>query len=76
MAKLFKVTTYVVDANDEFATDDRLEDCIIYCTQNDLRLKHTQIQSTNLGKWYDEHPLNYINCPKSEFEKYFKEATK
>ena len=73
MAKLFKVTTYIVDAGGEFITDDRLEDCLIYCTQNDLNLEHTQIQSVDLGEWYDEHPLNYFDCPKAEFEKYFKE---
>ena len=73
MAKLFKVTTYIVDPVDEFATDDRLEDCLIYCTQRDLNLEHTQIQSVDLGEWYDEHPLNYVDCPKAEFEKYFKE---
>ena len=73
MAKLFKVTTYIVDCNDEFATDDRLKDCITYCTQNDLYLKYTQVQSVDLGEWYDEHPLNYTNCPKAKFEKYFKE---
>ena len=73
MAKLFKITTYVVDSNDEFATGDRLEDCIIYCTQNDFNLEHIEIQSTDIGEWYDEHPLNYVDCPKTEFEKYFKE---
>lgn len=73
MAKIFKVTTYIVDYNDEFTTDERLDDCFTYCTQNDLNLQHTQIQSADLGEWYDEHPLNYVNCPKAEFEKYFKE---
>ena len=73
MAKIFKVTTYIVDYNDEFTTDERLDDCLTYCTQNDLNLQHTQIQSADLGEWYDEHPLNYVNCPKAEFEKYFKE---
>lgn len=73
MPKLFKITTYVVDSNDEFATDDRLEDCLVYCTQNDLRLRHTGIESTDIGEWDDDHPLNYYNCPKAEFEKYFKE---
>ena len=73
MAKLFKITTYIVDYNDEFVTDEKLDDCLTYCTQNDLNLQHTQIQSADLGEWYDEHPLNYVNCPKAEFEKYFKE---
>jgi hypothetical protein len=76
MPKLFKITTYVVDSVDEFYTDDRLEDCIIYCTQNDLNLRHTSIESVDIGKWDDDHPLNKWKCPKAEFEKYFKENTK
>ena len=74
MAKLFKITTYVVDPADEFTTDDRLEDCIVYCTQNDLNLRHTNIESVDIGEWDDDHPLNYWKCPKAEFEKYFKES--
>ena len=73
MAKLFKVTTYVVDPVGEFDTDERLEDCLLYCTQNDMCLEHTQVQSADIGEWYDEHPLNYLDCPKAEYEKYFKE---
>ena len=76
MAKLFKIQTYIVDANDEFYTDDRLEDCFIYCTQNDLSLEHLKIQSTDIGEWHDDLPINKINCPESEYEKYFKEKTK
>ena len=73
MPKLFKITTYLVDCNDEFVTDDRLEDCIIYCTQNDLDLRHTKIESADIGEWDDDHPLNYMDCPETEYEKYFKE---
>ena len=29
MAKLFKIQAYIVDVNDEFYADDRLEDCFI-----------------------------------------------
>jgi hypothetical protein len=74
MAKLFKISAYIIDANDEFCTDgDGIADCITYCTQNDFNLDHLKIQSADLGEWYDEHPLNYIDCPEAEFEKYFKE---
>lgn len=73
MAKLFKVTTYVTDYNDEFQTADRLEDCLIYCTQRDLNLEHMRIETADIGEWDDDHPLNYIDCPKAEFEKYFKD---
>ena len=73
MAKLFRNQAYIVDANGEFYTDDRLEDCLIYCTQNDLRLEHLKIQSIDIGEWYDDHPLNHMDCPEAEFKKYFKE---
>ena len=72
MPKIYKITTYLVDGSDEF-NDASLEDCLIYCTQNDLNLEHTKIQSADIGEWHDDHPLNYYNCPKEEFEKYFKE---
>ena len=73
MAKLFKIQAYIVDYNDEYKTEDRLEDCLIWLTQNELTLKHLKIDSTDLGEWHDEHPLNYISCPEAEFKKYFKE---
>lgn len=73
MAKLFKIQAYITDPNGEFTTDDRLEDCLIYCTQNDLNLEHLKIQSVDIGEFYDNHPLNYIDCPEAEFKKYFKE---
>ena len=76
MAKLFKIQAYIVDANDEFYTDERLEDCLIYRTQNDLNLDHLKIQSIDLGEWNDDRQLNYIDCPEAEFKKYFKEKTK
>ena len=73
MAKVFKFSAYVVDPNGEFSTDDRFEDCLIYCTQNDISLRHLKIESADIGEWEDGHPLNYLNCPTAEFEKYFKE---
>lgn len=73
MAKLFKIQAYIVDPADEFYTNDRLEDCIIYCTQNDLNLDHLKIQSVDLGEWDDNLPINKLDCPEAEYEKYFKE---
>lgn len=73
MAKVFKIEAYVVDSNGEFKTEDRLEDCLIYCTQNDLNLRHLKINSADIGEWDDNHILNHINCSETEFKKYFKE---
>lgn len=32
-----------------------------------------KVTEKDIGEWDDENPLNYIDCPESEFEKYFKE---
>ena len=71
MAKLFKISAYVVDGNGEFGTEDRLEDCLTYCTQNDLSLNHLKINSADIGEWDDNHPLNYVNCDIKTYDKYF-----
>ena len=71
MAKIFKISAYIVDANDEFNTNDRLEDHLIYCTQEDMHLRHLKIESADIGEWDDDIDVNYLDCPKSEFEKYF-----
>lgn len=73
MAKVFKIQAYIVDCNGEFETEDRLEDCLVWCTQNDLNLQHLKINSADIGEWDDDHPLNYFDCPEAEFKKYFKE---
>ncbi len=73
MAKVFKILAYVVDVAGEFSTDDRFEDCLIWLTQNEFNLNHLKIESTDIGEWDDDHPLNFYDCPLSEYEKYFKE---
>lgn len=72
MAKLFKISAYIVDYNDDFDKSN-VEEYLVYATQRHFDLQHTQVAEADLGEWYDEHPLNYIDCPKAEFEKYFKE---
>ena len=73
MAKLFKITAYIVDPADEFYDASSLKDCLVYCTQNDINLSHLKITEADLGEWDDDHPLNYIDCPEVTFKKYLKE---
>ena len=75
MAKVFKILAYVVDPVDEF-DESSLEDCLIYCTQNDISLSHINIDGTDIGEWDDDLPVNYTNCSIEEFEKYFKKPLK
>lgn len=73
MAKLFKIQAYIIDYGDEFCNNEYLKDYLVQCTKHDLNLKHLKTQSVELGEWDDNHPLNYVDCPESEYEKYFKE---
>lgn len=72
MAKLFKLTAYLTDIHGSFGEQD-LEDYIMWRLRDELFVDHIHLESADLGEWYDEHPLNYIDCPKEEYEKYFKE---
>ena len=72
MAKLFKIETYFIDYQDHFDSTEELENYIEWAICHGI-FEHTNITSVNIGEWCDDHPLNYMDCPKAEFEKYFKE---
>lgn len=71
MAKVFKISAYLVDPVDEF-DEFSLVDCVNYCTQNDISLRHIEIKEVDLGEWDNEIALNNVNCDVAEFERYFK----
>lgn len=74
MAKVFKISAYIVDYLDEFDDNERLADYLEYITQNDdIILARPQVESADIGEWDDDHPLNFLDCQVAEFEKYFKE---
>lgn len=73
MASLFKIQAYIVDANDDFKEVGSLEDYLRWRTENYCTLKHVHVERADLGEWDDNLPINYVNCPESEFEKYFQE---
>ena len=72
MAKLFKLTAYLVDPNDTF-DESNLEDYLICRLRDELDIDHIHLASANIEDWHDDHPLNNYNCPEAEYEKYFKE---
>ena len=71
MAKLFKLTAYIVDSNNGF-DESNLEDYIMW-RLDDVSVDHIHLTSADIGPWYDDHPINNYNCPEAEYEKYFKE---
>ena len=72
MAKLFKLSAYLVDPNDTFDASN-LEDYLIWRLRDELDIDHIKLESADIGPWYDDHPINNYNCPEAEYEKYFKE---
>lgn len=75
MAKLYKIQTYILDYNDDLHNAEILKAYLDARILYGL-LEHTHITEVNIGEWDDEHPLNIVDCPEAEYEKYFKENTK
>ena len=73
MAKVFKILAYVVDPDEEF-DESSLENCLVWCTQDDISLRHIKVDGVDIGEWDDNLPVNYTNCRIEEFEKYFKKS--
>ena len=69
MAKIIKFSGYLVDPNGCYGHDDieYVLDRYLY----DAVLKSLKIEEVDIGEWYDNHPLNYIDCGVEECEKYF-----
>lgn len=68
MAKIFKVTGYFVDPNDDWNCDTlkvALEE------NNDLISHYVNVDEKDIGEWEDDNPLNLCECPISECEKFF-----
>ena len=68
MAKIYKISGYVIDVNDEWNENE-----LRWLLERDVTIKHFKAEDADIGEWYDENPLNYCNSPIEECEKYFKE---
>lgn len=68
MAHIFKITAYMVDANEDFNASN-IKDEI----QNidDIIVKNVEVIEKDIGEWDDDHPLNRCNSPIKECTKYF-----
>ena len=68
MAKLFKISAYIVDPNGEF-NENYLRDDLEY--YHDIHMCHLKVEGTDIGEWDDNLAINRVNCGLEEFEKYF-----
>ena len=67
MAKIYKISGYIIDVNEDVNEDDLQWALERY----DFSIKHFKAEAADIGEWYDEHPLNYYKSDISECEKYF-----
>lgn len=72
MAKLFKLTAYLVDIDGKF-DESNLEDYLIWRLRDELDIDHIKLESADIKDWHDDHSINNYNCSEAEYEKYFKE---
>lgn len=70
MAKIFKISGYLVDPDDLYRLNE-IEAGISYALDGMVH-QHIHVEESDMGKWDDESPLNYDNCDLAECEKYFK----
>lgn len=70
MAKIFKVSGYIVDVNGGSNVDEVIAEVSsgFYGMIN----QHIHVEEADIGEWDDESPLNYDNCDLADCEKYFK----
>lgn len=74
MAKIIKITGYLIGDDDLDENEVALVAKSILGGKFDCIEKPFQAQSEEIPDWNDNHPLNYINCPITECEKYFEKS--
>ena len=67
MAKIHKISGYVVDIDGIFEKHDLENDLGV----RDLLAHHLHVETADIGEWEDEHPLNFDDCDLAECEKWF-----
>ena len=70
MAKIFKVSGYLVDVDGDFDVSEVIAE--ISFGLDEMINQHIHVEEADIGKWNDESPLNYDNCDLADCEKYFK----
>lgn len=70
MAKIFKVSGYIVDVNGDSNADEVIAE--VSSGFDGMINQHIHVEESDIGEWDDESPLNYDNCDLADCEKYFK----
>lgn len=71
MAQLYKMTLYVCDLEDDLSLNE-IKTMIEQNALNGVACHFADEQTGPQVEWDDDIDLNYIDCPTSAWEKYFK----
>ena len=63
MAKIFKISGYLVDPIGDYQADYLRRDI---SEGYDMIGQHIHVEEADIGKWDDESPLDYDNCDLAE----------
>lgn len=72
MAKIFKISGYLVDPNGNYTADylkDSIQVNLGLCSAFD---QHVHVEERDIGEWDDKLPINQKNCDLAVCEAYFK----
>ena len=78
MAQLYKMTLYVCDLEDNLSLNEiktMIEQDALNGVSVNCACHFADEQTGQQVEWDDDIELNYLNCPTSALEKYFKEKT-
>lgn len=75
MAKIYKMSGYLVGANDDELNDSTVKIETALTDDLDLFAHHLHIESVDIGEWDYDSPLNYDNCDLADCEKYFQKES-
>ena len=70
MAKIFKISGYLVDVEGDIDASDVVAE--ISFGLDGMINQHIHVEEADIGRWSDENPLNYGNCDLAGCEKHFK----
>lgn len=70
MARIYKVTSYIVDMSNNNRDITNSIEC--YSTDSETMDGNTKIEKSAEFAWTDEHPLNLVSATAEDYEKWFK----
>lgn len=73
MAKIYKVSLYITDYNEEYKDGEHLKSELTDCIYDELwaGVDQFEVEESEKFEWDDDLAINKINAKKEDFEAYF-----